>query len=142
MPLDDWRNAFYVYRETAQSMREILRSPATWKWALLALVLVAVVIGARMFPLLAWVKSFAQWAEQLGTAGALLYGVVFGLMSMLMLPSIPFTIVAGFAFGMVKGSDFDHVRDRDLAPRSDSYSLAMPLAVQLRKKSPRIRALT
>lgn len=65
--------------------------------------LVVLVIGARMFPLLEWLKSFAQWAEKLGTAGALLYGVVFGLMSMLMLPSIPFTIVAGFAFGMVKG---------------------------------------
>ncbi len=103
MPPDEWRNAFYVYPEKAQLMREILRSPATWKWALLLLMLVAVAIGARMFPLLEWLKSFAQWAEQLGMVGALLYGVVFGLMSMLMLPSIPFTIVAGFAFGMVKG---------------------------------------
>ncbi len=84
-------------------MSATLRSTVTWKWALLALMLVAAVFAARMFPLLEWVKSFAQWAEQLGTAGALLYGVVFGLVSMLMLPSIPFTIVAGFAFGMVKG---------------------------------------
>lgn len=65
--------------------------------------MVGIVIAARMFPLLDWTKAFAQWAEQLGTLGAVLYGVVFGLVSMLMLPSIPFTIVAGFAFGMVKG---------------------------------------
>ncbi len=84
-------------------MSAILRSPATWKWSLLALMLVAVVIGARMFPLFEWLRSFAEWAEQLGTVGALLYGVVFGVMSMLMLASIPFTIVAGFAFGIVKG---------------------------------------
>jgi len=84
-------------------MSAILRSTATWKWVLLVSMLVAVLFAARIFPLLDWVKSFAQWAEQLGTIGALLYGVVFGLVSMLMLPSIPFTIVAGFAFGMVKG---------------------------------------
>lgn len=84
-------------------MSAILRSTATWKWALLVLMLVAAVFAARMFPLLEWVKSFAQWAEQLGTVGALLYGVVFGIVSMLMLPSIPFTIIAGFAFGMLKG---------------------------------------
>lgn len=85
-------------------MRDIFRSTAVWKWVLLALVLGEIVIAARIFPLLEWTKAFAQWAEQLGAFGALLYGVVFGVISMLMLPSIPFTIVAGFAFGMVKGT--------------------------------------
>ncbi len=84
-------------------MKEIFRSATTWKFAVIAILLVGMVIAARIFPLLGWTKSFAQWAGQLGTAGAVLYGIVFGVTSMLMLPSIPFTIVAGFAFGMVKG---------------------------------------
>lgn len=84
-------------------MKKILRSTATWKWALAGVLLAGLVVAARMFPLLDWVKSFAGWAEQLGTVGALLYGILFGVISMLMLPTIPFTIVAGLAFGMVKG---------------------------------------
>lgn len=74
-----------------------------WKWVLVALLLIGAVIAARLFPLLEWTKAFAQWAEHLGTPGVMLCGVVFGVTSMLMLPSIPFTIVAGFAFGMVNG---------------------------------------
>lgn len=84
-------------------MKQLFRSTATLKWIVLGLALVAAVVAARMFPLLDWVGAFAQWAERLGTVGALLYGVLFGMTSMLMLPSIPFTIIAGFAFGMVKG---------------------------------------
>jgi uncharacterized membrane protein YdjX (TVP38/TMEM64 family) len=84
-------------------MKETLRSTATWKWVLLVLVLIAMVVAARVFPLAAWVKAFAQWAEHFGLAGALLYGVVFGVVSLLMLPSIPFTVVAGLAFGLWQG---------------------------------------
>jgi uncharacterized membrane protein YdjX (TVP38/TMEM64 family) len=85
-------------------MKEALRSAATWKWVLVGFVLISVVLAARLFPLLDWTKAFAQWAGQLGLVGALLYGVVFGLISMLMLPSLPFTIIAGFAFGMANGT--------------------------------------
>jgi uncharacterized membrane protein YdjX (TVP38/TMEM64 family) len=84
-------------------MKQPERSTATWKWLVAPLFLIGIVIAARMFPLLDWVKSFAAWAEQLGTVGALLYGVLFGIISLLMLPSLPFTIVAGLAFGIVKG---------------------------------------
>ncbi|MFN2476886.1 MAG: TVP38/TMEM64 family protein [Chthoniobacterales bacterium] len=85
-------------------MKEALRSTATWKWALVGLLLIGVIVAARVFPLVDWVKAFAEWAGHLGLLGALLYGVIFGLISMLMLPSLPFTIVAGFAFGMVNGT--------------------------------------
>src|SRR3954471_6230416 len=87
----------------AAEMKNIPHSTATWKWVIVAVLLIGGIVAARIFPLLDWVKAFAQWAEQLGTVGAVLYGVLFGIVSMLMLPSIPFTIVAGFAFGMWKG---------------------------------------
>lgn len=103
MPPVACADAFYVYRLTRSIMEETRRSTTAWKWALLAVALIATVIAAREFPLLDWVKSFAAWAEQFGLVGALLFGLLFGLISMLMLPSIPFTVIAGFAFGMING---------------------------------------
>ncbi|HEY0368302.1 MAG TPA: TVP38/TMEM64 family protein [Chthoniobacterales bacterium] len=65
--------------------------------------MLALLIAAREFPLVDWVKSFAQWAHHFGTPGALIYGIVFGLTSVLMVPCLPLTIVAGFTFGMWNG---------------------------------------
>ncbi len=97
-------DAFSVYLlGKLKIMREIFRSSATWKWLLVGLGLVALVIAARAFPLLDWVKSLAQWAQGFGTAGALIYGIVFGLISVLMVPCLPLTIMAGFTFGMFNG---------------------------------------
>ena len=84
-------------------MRQLFRSTATWKWLLLGAALVGLAFAAREFPLLDWVKNFASWAQNFGLAGALIYGVAFGLVSILMVPCLPLTIVAGFAFGMFNG---------------------------------------
>lgn len=84
-------------------MREIFRSNTTWKWLLLGLAMVGPVVAARIFPLLDGVKSFAEWARGYGTLGALIYGAVFGITSVLMVPCLPLTIVAGFTFGMFNG---------------------------------------
>jgi uncharacterized membrane protein YdjX (TVP38/TMEM64 family) len=63
----------------------------------------ALVIAARAFPLLDWVKSFAEWARAFGVIGSLIYGVVFGIISVLMVPCLPLTIVAGVTFGLFNG---------------------------------------
>ena len=87
----------------AHQMKEIFRNTATWKWVLLALIMIGGVIALRMFPVLDWVKAFAAWAREFGIAGALIYGVVFGLISILMAPCLPLTIIAGFTFGWFNG---------------------------------------
>ena len=84
-------------------MREIFRSTAIWKWLLLGLVIVGGIVVMREFPVIEWVKSFAAWASGFGIAGALIYGVVFGLVTILMAPCLPLTIIAGFTFGWFKG---------------------------------------
>jgi uncharacterized membrane protein YdjX (TVP38/TMEM64 family) len=84
-------------------MREIFRSSTTWKLALIGLVLVGLVLAAREFPLLQWAESFAAWARNFGIIGALIYGVFFGIISILMVPCLPFTIMAGFTFGWFNG---------------------------------------
>ena len=84
-------------------MREIFRSTGIWKWLLLALVMIAGIIAMRELPVIEWVKSFGAWARQFGIAGALIYGVVFGLVSILIAPCLPLTIIAGFTFGWFNG---------------------------------------
>jgi len=84
-------------------MNKLFRSPSTWKWLLLAVALIGLAFLGRELPLLDWVKSFASWAQQFGLRGALLYGIVFGLIAILMVPCLPFTIAAGFTFGMTHG---------------------------------------
>jgi uncharacterized membrane protein YdjX (TVP38/TMEM64 family) len=84
-------------------MKAILRSSTTWKLVGLGVVLVGLLLVAREFPIIEWVKSFAAWARGFGLAGALIYGVVFGLVSILMAPCLPLTITAGFTFGWMNG---------------------------------------
>ncbi|MBA2431250.1 MAG: TVP38/TMEM64 family protein [Chthoniobacterales bacterium] len=84
-------------------MRDFLRSPVT-RWGAVALFLIAAVVAARVLPLMDWINAFREWSAQLGPAGPLIYGVVFGAAAILMLPCLPLTIVAGFTFGWAGGT--------------------------------------
>ena len=84
-------------------MREIFRSSTTWKLVVFGAIMLGLVIAAREFPLLDWAKWFATWAREFGIFGALIYGVVFGLVAILMVPCLPLTIMAGFTFGWFNG---------------------------------------
>ena len=48
------------------------------RWLVIAAATIVLVIAAREFPLVGWVKSLAEWAHNFGTFGALIYGIVFG----------------------------------------------------------------
>jgi len=90
-------------RREAAAMKDLLKSIGIWKLALAGLLLIGLLIALRYFPVLEWIKAFSGWSAQLGFGGAVLYGVVFGLAAILMVPCLPFTILAGFAFGMFSG---------------------------------------
>ena len=87
----------------APQMKDLLKSVGVWKLALLALAGLAALLAMRYLPVLEWLKAFSTWSAQLGFAGAVLYGVGFGLAATLMVPCLPLTIFAGFAFGMFSG---------------------------------------
>ena len=74
-------------------------------WRVLAVVLVvaAVFLTMRGMPVLQWIESFRVWAAGFGSVGVLLYGGFFGLSAILMMPCLPFAILAGFTFGWVGG---------------------------------------
>lgn len=85
------------------SIRELLKAIGFWKLALVGVALIAMLAAMRFFPVLDWIKAFGEWSAQLGFAGAVIYGVVFGIAAILMVPCLPLTIFAGFAFGMFSG---------------------------------------
>ena len=85
------------------STKELLKSIGIWKLVLAGLVFIGLLAALRFLPVLDWIKAFSAWSAQLGFAGALMYGVVFGVAAILMVPCLPFTIFAGFAFGMFSG---------------------------------------
>lgn len=85
------------------STKELLKAIGIWKLALVGVALICMLAAMRFFPVLDWIKAFGEWAAQLGFAGALIYGVVFGVAAILMVPCLPLTVFAGFAFGMFSG---------------------------------------
>lgn len=85
------------------SLKELLKAIGILKLTLLAITLLAMLVALRFFPMLEWLKAFSTWAAQFGFAGAVIYGVVFGVAAILMVPCLPLTIFAGFAFGLGPG---------------------------------------
>ena len=84
-------------------MKDLLKAIGIWKLAAAGLLLIGFVVAARYFPVLDWIKAFGVWSQQFGIAGAFIYGVVFGIAAILMVPCLPLTLLAGFAFGFSKG---------------------------------------
>ncbi len=87
----------------AGGLQGLLRSRKIWQLAGLGIFMLAVLLVARQFPVLQWIETFRLWAAQFGVAGVFLYGAVFGLTTIFLLPCLPLTILAGFTFGMLGG---------------------------------------
>ncbi len=74
-----------------------------WQWIALGLAVVLILLAGRFLPVLDWIEAFRLWAKQFGVAGIFIYGGFFALVTVLLLPCLPLTILAGFTFGLVGG---------------------------------------
>jgi uncharacterized membrane protein YdjX (TVP38/TMEM64 family) len=74
------------------------------KLAIFVLLLVAVVLAARFFPLSLWLNSFLEWVRALGFIGALLYFFVYVLGTVLFVPGTALTLGSGLLFGVLWGT--------------------------------------
>ena len=90
-------------RIASLSPRNNLRSPRLWKWSGLALAVLGLLLAARFLPFMEWIETFRLWAQQFGVAGIFIYGALFALVSILLLPCLPLTLLAGFTFGLGGG---------------------------------------
>jgi len=66
--------------------------------------LVAFLIIARALPLKALSESFGTWVESLGVWGPVIYGAVYVLATVLMIPASVLTLAAGAVFGLGLGT--------------------------------------
>ncbi len=89
--------------DPAAGWRRFLSSGQIWKWIALAVVGLAFLLAARFLPVLAWIEIFRLWAQGFGIAGIFIYGAVFAVVSILLLPVLPLTLLAGFTFGLGGG---------------------------------------
>jgi uncharacterized membrane protein YdjX (TVP38/TMEM64 family) len=75
----------------------------SWRWlalAGLAAVATLLVLAAPMADLILWLDPYlSRW----GAAGVLLYGVIYAVAPLLMLPTLPFGVGAGILFGFLPG---------------------------------------
>jgi len=76
---------------------------ATGRIAVLVAILIALFLATRFLPVDQWLRSFNDWVGQIGTAGILVFIIVYALATVLMAPGSILTIGAGFVFGLWKG---------------------------------------
>ena len=69
----------------------------------LVLIVAALMVAARMLPLAEWLTVFNAWVQGLGSAGLLIYSLVYALAAVLLLPGSILTLAAGAAFGLLPG---------------------------------------
>jgi len=74
-----------------------------WKWIVGAIVLIALIVGWFVLPVKEWSDLFQSWIKDLGAWGVLIFGIVYIVATVLMVPVSVLTIVAGLAFGVVIG---------------------------------------
>jgi uncharacterized membrane protein YdjX (TVP38/TMEM64 family) len=79
-------------------------SRLTWKWIVLIVAIVSVVVAARLLPVADWLKSFNDWVSHLGALGFFVFVVGYALATVFFVPGWILTVGAGFTFGLFIGT--------------------------------------
>jgi uncharacterized membrane protein YdjX (TVP38/TMEM64 family) len=74
------------------------------RWILLAAVILALVVAARILPVAGWLREFQSWVAERGVWGGVLYGIVYVMAVLLFVPGSVLTVGAGLVFGLVWGT--------------------------------------
>ncbi len=78
-------------------------APSIRRWIVAAAILIGLIIGWFVLPLKEWSDSFQGWIRDMGSLGILVFGVVYIVATVLLVPVSVLTVVAGLAFGVVIG---------------------------------------
>jgi uncharacterized membrane protein YdjX (TVP38/TMEM64 family) len=68
-----------------------------------AVIVIALFLAMKFLPVQRWLENFNNWVGQMGTAGILIFTVVYAFATVLLVPGSVLTIGAGFVFGLWKG---------------------------------------
>lgn len=75
-----------------------------WRWALLALAVIALSIAASFYPPTDWARSLATWMQALGPFAPVVFALLYALATILLIPGAVRTIAAGMIFGLWLGA--------------------------------------
>ncbi len=89
--------------EDIAAQQDVRRS-FSWKWVVLGVVIVGLLVTRSLLPIGEWIKAFNAWVGQMGPAGMAIYAGVYVLATVLFLPGSPLTVGSGFLFGVVWGT--------------------------------------
>jgi len=78
--------------------KQALISP--WQWALVAVVIAALLAGWFLLPIEEWSDAFQTWVKDLGLCGWLIFAAVYIVGTVLLVPGPVLTFAAGLAFGL------------------------------------------
>ncbi len=72
--------------------------------SLAGLAVLALLLATRLLPVGEWLRAFEGQVGRLGAWGAVLYGAVYTLAALLLVPGSVLTVGAGLLFGVVRGT--------------------------------------
>lgn len=75
-----------------------------WKVVLAVLAIAAFVLLVRTLPIAEWLEQFKDWVRGVGPIGYVLYGLVYIVCCVFIIPASALTLGAGAIFGVVGGS--------------------------------------
>ena len=75
-----------------------------WGALLLAAAVVVLLVLSRVLPVERWLTAFQRWVEGLGFWAPLIYGAVYVLAAVLLVPGALLTVGAGLLFGVARGT--------------------------------------
>jgi uncharacterized membrane protein YdjX (TVP38/TMEM64 family) len=73
------------------------------RWLLLAVLIAVIAAGIFWLPLNDWLAGGIRWIESHGKLAWLVFVLIYAIAGVLVVPSLPFTLTAGFAFGLPLG---------------------------------------
>jgi uncharacterized membrane protein YdjX (TVP38/TMEM64 family) len=74
------------------------------RWLLAALAIAGVIAAALVLPLGAWALALVAAVREAGVSGAVLYGAVYAVATVLWIPGSLLTMAAGFVYGLAGGA--------------------------------------
>lgn len=77
---------------------------ARWKFAALAVAVVALAVAAALLPVGHWAGAFVERLQQAGSVGIALFGAIYLIAPLLLMPASVLTLGAGFLYGPLWGT--------------------------------------
>jgi uncharacterized membrane protein YdjX (TVP38/TMEM64 family) len=89
---------------TASKPAASARGSSRARWILLIVGMVALIVAARVLPVVDWLRAFQSWVADKGVWGGVIYGLVYTVAVLLFVPGSVLTIGAGLVFGLLWGT--------------------------------------